>query len=65
MRQFFRAGTSSRVIDLIGRQRAIRQIIVTYVPSGPARIQFYGVEGGGGGGVMPTGSSLAARTWAS
>lgn len=49
VRQFFRAGTSSRVFDLAGRQRAIRQIIVTYVPSGPARIQFYGVEGGGGG----------------
>jgi len=48
VRQFFRAGTSSRVFDLMGRQRAVRQIIVTYVPSGPARIQFYGVEGGGG-----------------
>lgn len=49
VRQFFRAGSSSRVFDLAGRQRAIRQIIVTYLPSGPARIQFYGVEGGGGG----------------
>lgn len=45
VRQLFKAGSSSRVIDLSGRQRAIRQIIVTYVAKGPARIQFFGVEG--------------------
>lgn len=45
VRQIFRAGTSSRVIDLKGYQRAIKQIIVTYVPKGPAKIVFYGVEG--------------------
>jgi hypothetical protein len=45
IRQTFKAGTSSRVIDLAGRQRAIKQIVVTYVARGPARIHFYGVEG--------------------
>lgn len=45
VRQSFKAGSSSRVIDLAGRQRAIRQIIVTYAARGPARIQFFGVEG--------------------
>ncbi len=48
VREIFRAGSSSRVIDLPGRRRAIRQIIVTYLAKGPARIQFFGVEGGGG-----------------
>lgn len=45
VRQSFKAGSSSRVIDLTGRSRAIRQIIVTYVAKGPARIQFFGIEG--------------------
>ena len=45
VRQVFRAGSSSRIIDLAGRQRAIRQIVVTYMAKGPARIQFFGVEG--------------------
>lgn len=48
VRQSFKAGSSSRVIDLAGGRRAIRQIIVTYVARGPARIQFFGVEAGGG-----------------
>lgn len=45
VRQSFKPGQSSRVIDLAGRSRAIRQIIVTYAARGPARIQFFGVEG--------------------
>ena len=45
VRQTFKAGSSSRVIDLKGFKRAIKQIIVTYVARGPARIQFFGVEG--------------------
>ncbi len=47
VRQNFRAGSSSRVIDLDGAKRAIRQVIVTYVAKGPARIVFFGVEGSG------------------
>jgi hypothetical protein len=47
VREVFRAGSSSRIIDLPGRRRAIKQIIVTYLAKGPARIQFFGVEGGG------------------
>jgi hypothetical protein len=49
VRQVFRAGSSSRQIDLQGRKRAIRQIIVTYVARGPAKIAFFGIEGSGGG----------------
>jgi hypothetical protein len=45
VRQTFKAGTSSRVIDLTGGSRAIRQIIVTYVAKAPAKIVFFGVEG--------------------
>jgi hypothetical protein len=44
LRQTFKAGSSSRVIDLKGAGRHISQIIVTYVPSGPVKIVFYGVE---------------------
>ena len=44
LRQTFKAGSSSRVIDLKGAGRFIKQIIVTYVPSGPVKIMFYGVE---------------------
>jgi hypothetical protein len=47
VRQMFKAGSSSRVIDLAGARRAIKQIIVTYNASGPARIVFFGVEGAG------------------
>jgi hypothetical protein len=49
VRQVFKAGSSSRQIDLQGRKRAIKQIIVTYVARGPARIAFFGIEGSGGG----------------
>lgn len=49
VRQNFKVGSSSRVIDLQGQRRAIRQIIVTYVAKGPARIVFFGVEASGGG----------------
>lgn len=45
VRQNFKPGASSRVIDLAGRSRSIKQIIVTYAARGPARIQFYGIEG--------------------
>ncbi len=44
LRLKFRAGSSSRVIDLKGAGRIIRQIVVTYVPFGSGRIMFYGVE---------------------
>jgi len=44
LRHTFTAGSSSRVIDLKGRGRFISQIMVTYVPSGPVKISFYGVE---------------------
>lgn len=47
VREVFKAGSSSRIIDLPGRKRAIKQIIVTYLAKGPARIQFFGVEAGG------------------
>ncbi len=50
VRQRFKAGSSSRVIDLAGNRRAIKQIIVTYEADRPARIVFFGVEGAGGGG---------------
>jgi len=45
VRQVFKAGTSSRVIDLKGGNRQIDKIGVTYVPRGPARIAFLGVPG--------------------
>jgi hypothetical protein len=45
VRKIFKAGSSSRTLDLAGRQRAIKQIIVTYRAKGPARIQFFGIEG--------------------
>ncbi len=48
VRQMFRAGTSSRVIDIVNWRRGlVRQIIITYVPKGPARLVFLGIEGGG------------------
>ena len=53
VRQTFKAGTSSRVLDLAGNKRAIRQIIVTYVPRGPAKLVFFGVEG----------AAAAGRDW--
>lgn len=42
IREVFKAGTSSRRIDLRGNERNIRQIIVTYVAQGPVRIEFHG-----------------------
>ena len=52
VRQLFRAGSSSRVIELGSPRRALRQIIVNFIPKGPARIMFVGIDnlGGGGGG---------------
>jgi hypothetical protein len=50
VRQLFRAGSSSRVIELGAPRRALKQIIVNFVAKGPARIVFFGVEGSGGGG---------------
>ena len=45
VRQSFKAGSTSKTLDLAGRQRAIKQIVVTYKAKGPARIQFFGIEG--------------------
>jgi hypothetical protein len=50
VRQLFRAGSSSRVIELGSPRRALKQVIVNFVAKGPARIVFFGVEGAGGGG---------------
>lgn len=50
VRQFFRAGSSSRVIDLGSPRRALKQVIINFRPKGPARIVFFGIEGSGGGG---------------
>lgn len=48
VRQVFKAGTSSRVIDIVNWRRGwVKQIAITYVPKGPARIVFFGIEGGG------------------
>jgi len=49
VRQLFRAGSSSRVIELGSPRRALKQIIVNFVPKGPARLVFVGIEGMGGG----------------
>lgn len=49
IRQTIRAGSSSRVIELGSPRRALRQIIVNFVPRGPARIVFFGVQGSGAG----------------
>ena len=51
VRQNFKAGSSSRIIDLDGAKRAIRQVIVTYAAKGPAKIVLFGVEAGGGAGA--------------
>lgn len=48
VRQVFRAGSSSRVIDIANWRRGVKQIIITYLPKGPTRIVFFGVDGGGG-----------------
>lgn len=50
IRQVFRAGSSSRVIELGSPRRALRQIVINYLPKGPARILFFGIDGPGGGG---------------
>lgn len=50
IRQLFRAGSSSRVIELGSPRRGLKQVIINFLPKGPARIMFFGVEGGGGGG---------------
>jgi hypothetical protein len=43
VRQAFKAGSSSRAIDLQGRDRVIKQIIVTYHARGPAQLLFFGI----------------------
>jgi hypothetical protein len=58
VRQTFKAGTSSRTIDLKGYTRGIKQIIVTYVPKGPAKLVFYGVEGAA---VFPSWENLGCK----
>jgi hypothetical protein len=50
LRQTIRAGSSSRVIELGSPRRSLKQIIINFVPRGPARIVFFGVQGSGGGG---------------
>ena len=50
VRQLFRAGSSSRLIELGSPRRALKQIIINYLPKGPARILFFGEDGPGGGG---------------
>lgn len=50
VRQYFRAGTSSREIELGSPRRALKQVIVNFLPKGPARLVFFGVQGPGGGG---------------
>ena len=50
VRQVLRAGSSSRVIDLGSPRRALKQIVITFIPRGPARILFFGIDGPGGGG---------------
>jgi hypothetical protein len=49
IRQVFRAGSSSRVIELANSSRALQQVIVNFVARGPANIVFFGVEGSRGG----------------
>ena len=58
IRQLFRAGSSSRVIELGSPRRGLKQVIVNFVATGPARIMFFDVQGTGGGGG---GSSEWAR----
>jgi len=43
VRQTFKAGTSSRAINLRGSDRLIKQIIVTYYTRGPVQLSFYGI----------------------
>ena len=50
IRQLFRAGSSSRAIELGSPRRALKQIVINYLPKGPARILFFGIDGAGGGG---------------
>jgi hypothetical protein len=60
VRQLFRAGSSSRNLDLSNPRRGVRQIVVTFVPKGPARLVFFGDGAGGGGG---SGSGESAGDW--
>ena len=50
VRQLFRAGSSSRNFDLSNPRRGVRQIVVSFIPKGPARLVFFGDGAGGGGG---------------
>ena len=63
VRQMFRAGSSSRVIELGAPRRALKQIIVNFVARGPARIVFFGVQGPGGGGGSGGGGSGGSSDW--
>lgn len=45
VRQTFKAGSSSRVFDLKGYKRAIKQIVIIYVARAPATIRIFGIEG--------------------
>jgi hypothetical protein len=59
VRQVIKAGGTTRAIDLAGYKRAIKQVIITYVARGPARINVIGVEAGGG--VTPPATALWER----
>jgi hypothetical protein len=43
VRQTFKAGSSSRAIDLKGQDRVIKQIVVTYFARGPVQLAFFGI----------------------
>ncbi len=58
VRQSFKAGSTSRVIDLKGGSRQIKQIMVTYLPKGPAKILFFGVAGA----VVPIWEQLGCKS---
>jgi hypothetical protein len=47
-RQVFQAGSSSRVIELANPDRALQRVIVNFLATGPAHIEFFAVEGSGG-----------------
>lgn len=51
VREVFKSGTRSRVIDIAGRRGAvIRRIEIAYRAFGPVKIEFFGEKAGRGGG---------------
>jgi hypothetical protein len=49
IRQIFPAGSSSQLIELAEPSRALQEVAVNFVAKGPAHIEFFAVEGSGGG----------------